>query len=101
MFRNALAAAMIVLALAACSTPLSAMKAPFIDISDEEITLLVKGKLAQTQALQSLQVYTVDGRVILVGQVSTSEERKLAEDIALKTKSVRQVRNQIIAQPHK
>lgn len=93
MFREVVLGTILALTLAGC-TAMTAIKTP-LDISDYEITILVKGRLSEYPALQSLQVYTVDGRVILAGQVSTPEERKQAEDVAKNTRSVRQVRNQI------
>ena len=67
-------------------------------IDDATTTASVKSRLlanTNTEGLQS-DVDTRGDQVTLTGEVTTAEERALAEDLALSTGDVKSVRNQLI-----
>lgn len=102
-FRNALAAAMTVVALATTAgcavTRGQETVGAYID--DSTITTQVKAKFVENKTVDAsaISVETLNGTVMLSGFAKNASERSMAEDIARDVKGVKSVKNAISVRP--
>jgi hyperosmotically inducible protein len=101
--RTCLAAAMTAIALVTTSgcavTRGQETTGAYID--DAAITTSVKAKFVENKDVDatSIKVETLNGTVMLSGFAKNSLEKSTAEDIALRTKGVKNVKNEIAVRP--
>ena len=70
-------------------------------VDDTAITTAVKGRYVGNKEVDasSISVETLNGTVMLSGFAKNQNERTTAEDIAMKTKGVKSVKNAIVVRP--
>lgn len=70
-------------------------------VDDTAITTAVKGRYVGNKEVDasSISVETLNGTVMLSGFAKNQNERETAEDIAMKTKGVKNVKNAIVVRP--
>ena len=70
-------------------------------VDDAAITTSVKARFVDNKAVDAgaIKVETLNGTVMLSGFAKNSNERATAEDIAMKVKGVKSVRNEIAIRP--
>ena len=70
-------------------------------VDDTAITTAVKGRYVGNKEVDasSISVETLNGTVMLSGFAKSQNERTTAEDIAMKTKGVKSVKNGIVVRP--
>ena len=70
-------------------------------VDDTAITTAVKGRYVGNKEVDasSISVETLNGTVMLSGFAKNQTERTTAEDIAMKTKGVKSVKNAIVVRP--
>jgi osmotically-inducible protein OsmY len=70
-------------------------------VDDTSITTSVKARYVDNKDVDatSIKVETLNGTVMLSGFAKNSTERMTAEDIAMKVKGVKSVKNAIIVRP--
>jgi osmotically-inducible protein OsmY len=70
-------------------------------VDDAAITTSVKARFVDDKAVDAsaIKVETLNGTVMLSGFAKNSEERSQAEDIAMKVKGVKSVKNSISVRP--
>ena len=70
-------------------------------VDDAAITTAVKGRYVGNKEVDatSISVETLNGTVMLSGFAKNQTERTTAEDIAMKTKGVKSVKNAIVVRP--
>jgi hyperosmotically inducible periplasmic protein len=70
-------------------------------VDDTAITTAVKGRYVGNKEVDasSISVETLNGTVMLSGFAKSQNERDTAEDIAMKTKGVKSVKNAIVVRP--
>ena len=70
-------------------------------VDDTAITTAVKGRYVGNKEVDatSISVETLNGTVMLSGFAKNQTERETAEDIAMKTKGVKNVKNAIVVRP--
>jgi hyperosmotically inducible periplasmic protein len=101
--RNTIASAIAVIALVTASgcavTRGQETVGAYVD--DATITTSVKSKYVEDKQVDasSIKVETLNGTVMLSGFAKNSNERSMAEDIAMKTKGVKSVKNSIAVRP--
>ena len=101
--RTKIASAVTVLALVALSgcavTRGQETTGSYVD--DAAITTAVKGRYVGNKEVDatSISVETLNGTVMLSGFAKNQTERTTAEDIAMKTKGVKSVKNAIVVRP--
>lgn len=101
--RTSLAAAMTALALlttAGCAVT-RGQETTGAYIDDAAITTSVKAKFVENKDVDaaSIKVETLNGTVMLSGFAKNSLEKSTAEDIAMRTKGVKNVKNEIAVRP--
>lgn len=101
--RTKLASAVTVLALVAMSgcAVQRGQETTGAYIDDTAITTAVKGRYVGNKEVDanSISVETLNGTVMLSGFAKNAAERSAAEDIAMKTKGVKSVKNSIVVRP--
>ncbi len=101
--RTKIASAVTVLALVALSgcavTRGQETTGAYVD--DTAITTAVKGRYVGNKEVDAtaISVETLNGTVMLSGFAKNQTERTTAEDIAMKTKGVKSVKNAIVVRP--
>ncbi|WP_417665094.1 BON domain-containing protein [Pseudidiomarina sp.] len=67
-------------------------------VSDAEVNAAIKSKLIWSKHADGMDitVTTLDGNVVLIGNVGTHQTKKLAEKLARDTQGVRSVENQLV-----
>ena len=70
-------------------------------VDDASITTSVKARFVDNSAVDAgaIKVETLNGTVMLSGFAKNSTERATAEDIAMKVKGVKSVKNEIAIRP--
>ena len=70
-------------------------------IDDKAITATVKTKMIEDKNVDAnaIKVDTLNGEVILTGFAKSSVEKNTAESIAMRTKGVKSVKNEIVVRP--
>ncbi len=70
-------------------------------VDDTAITTAVKGRYVGNKEVDasSISVETLNGTVMLSGFAKNQTERTTAEEIAMKTKGVKSVKNAIVVRP--
>ena len=70
-------------------------------VDDAAITSSVKAKLVESKAVDAgaISVETLNNTVMLSGFAKSALEKSTAESIAMQTKGVRGVKNQIVVRP--
>jgi hyperosmotically inducible protein len=70
-------------------------------VDDAAITTSVKARFVENKEVDasSIKVETLNGTVMLSGFAKDSTERATAEDIAMKVKGVKSVKNSIMVRP--
>jgi len=70
-------------------------------IDDASITTSVKAKMVEDKNVDAsaIKVETLNGEVMLSGFAKNSTEKNTAENIAMKVKGVKTVKNQIVVRP--
>lgn len=70
-------------------------------VDDAAITTSVKARFVENKEVDasSIKVETLNGMVMLSGFAKDSTERATAEDIAMKVKGVKSVKNSIMVRP--
>ncbi len=70
-------------------------------VDDTAITTAVKGRYVGNKEVDasSISVETLNGTVMLSGFAKNQSERTTAEEIAMKTKGVKSVKNAIVVRP--
>jgi hyperosmotically inducible periplasmic protein len=70
-------------------------------VDDTAITTAVKGRYVGNKEVDasSISVETLNGTVMLSGFAKSQNERDTAEEIAMKTKGVKSVKNAIVVRP--
>ncbi|CAM5797719.1 BON domain-containing protein [Rhizobacter sp. Root404] len=70
-------------------------------VDDAAITTAVKAKFVEDKTVDaaSIKVETLNGTVMLSGFAKNSAERNMAEDIAMKVKGVKSVKNSVAVRP--
>lgn len=70
-------------------------------VDDTAITTAVKGRYVGNKEVDAtaISVETLNGTVMLSGFAKNQTERSTAEDIAMKTKGVKSVKNAIVVRP--
>lgn len=70
-------------------------------VDDATITTSVKARFVEDKTVDAsaISVETLNGTVMLSGFAKSSAERSKAEDIAMKVKGVRNVKNQVAVRP--
>lgn len=70
-------------------------------IDDAAITTAVKAKMVENKAVDAaaIKVETLNGTVLLSGFAKNSLEKTTAQTIAMNTKGVKNVKNEIVVRP--
>ena len=70
-------------------------------VDDASITTSVKAKMVEDKNVDAaaIKVETLNGEVMLSGFAKNSTEKNTAENIAMKVKGVKTVKNQIVVRP--
>ncbi len=70
-------------------------------IDDKAITASVKAKMIEDKNVDAnaIKIDTLNGEVMLTGFAKNSVEKNTAESIAMQTKGVKSVKNQIVVRP--
>jgi hyperosmotically inducible periplasmic protein len=70
-------------------------------VDDTAITTAVKGRYVGNKEVDAaaISVETLNGTVMLSGFAKNQAERTMAEEIAMKTKGVKSVKNAIVVRP--
>lgn len=70
-------------------------------VDDSAITTSVKARYVENKEVDaaSIKVETLNGTVMLSGFAKNGTERSMAEDIAMKVKGVKSVKNGIVVRP--
>jgi hyperosmotically inducible protein len=101
--RHTLASAVAVLALVAASgcAVQRGQETVGAYVDDAGITTSVKARFVDDKSVDAsaIKVETLNGTVMLSGFAKNSTERNTAEDIAMKVKGVKSVKNGIVVRP--
>ena len=70
-------------------------------VDDAGITTAIKAKMVEDKSVDAsaVKVETLNGTVMLSGFAKNALEKQTAESIAMKTKGVKAVRNNLVVQP--